>query len=57
MTDRRTIVPALQRCLLHATDRVKYAPLTAAETADALDYHARELRWLHSIVTDLDRAL
>lgn len=57
MTDRRTIVPALQHCLLHATERVKYAPLTAAEAADALEYHARELRWLHSIVPQLDRGL
>jgi hypothetical protein len=57
MTDRRAIVPALQRCLLQATDRVKYAPLTASEAADVLEYHARELRWLHSILPQLDRGL
>jgi hypothetical protein len=50
-------LPALQRCPLLATDRVKYAPLTAAEAADALEYHARELRWLHSVVPDLARGL
>lgn len=57
MTDRRTILPALQRCLLQVTERVKYTPLTAAEAADALEYQARELRWLHSIVPQLDRGL
>ena len=57
MTDRRVILPALQRCLMLATERVKYAPLTAAEAADALEYNARELRWLHSIVPELDRGL
>jgi hypothetical protein len=55
--DRRTILPALQRCLLLAAERVTYAPVSAAEAADALEYHAHELRWLHSIIPHLDGEL
>jgi aminoglycoside phosphotransferase (APT) family kinase protein len=55
--DRPAIVPALQQCRLLAAERVKYAPVTAAEAADALEHHARELRWLQTIVPDLHRAL
>ena len=57
MTDRRAILPALQRCLLLAAEGVKYAPVTAAEAADALEYHAHELRWLHTIMSHLDDQL
>jgi aminoglycoside phosphotransferase (APT) family kinase protein len=57
MSNRRAILPALQRCLLLAAERVKYAPVTAAEAADALEYHAQELRWLHSITSHLDGEL
>jgi aminoglycoside phosphotransferase (APT) family kinase protein len=57
MGSRQAIVPALQQCRLLAAERVKYAPVTAAEAADALEHHARELRWLQSIIPDLDRAL
>jgi hypothetical protein len=57
VSDRRVILPALQRCLLLAAERVKYAPVTAVEAADALEYHAHELRWLHSINSHLDREL
>jgi aminoglycoside phosphotransferase (APT) family kinase protein len=57
MGSRQAMVPALQQCRLLAAERVKYAPVTAAEAADALEHHARELRWLQSIIPDLDRAL
>ena len=56
-SNRRAVLPALQRWLLHAAERVKYAHVTAAEAADALEYHAQELRWLHSITSHLDREL
>jgi aminoglycoside phosphotransferase (APT) family kinase protein len=55
--NRRAILPALQRCRLASAERVKYAPVTAAEAADALEHHASELRWLHSIISYLDRGL
>jgi len=57
MTDPLAIVPALQRSQLLAAERVKYAPVSAAEAADAVEYHARELRWLHSIISHLDARL
>jgi aminoglycoside phosphotransferase (APT) family kinase protein len=57
LSDGRAILPALRRCLLLAAERVKYAPVTAVEAADALEYHAHELRWLHSIHSHLDGAL
>jgi hypothetical protein len=57
VSNRRAILPALQRCLLLAAERVKYAPVTPVEAADALEYHAHELRWLHSINSHLDREL
>jgi aminoglycoside phosphotransferase (APT) family kinase protein len=57
MSNRRAILPALQRCRLLAAERVKYAPVNAAEAADALEYHARDLRWLQSVISDLDREL
>jgi aminoglycoside phosphotransferase (APT) family kinase protein len=57
LSDRRSILPALQRCRLLAAERVKYAPVSAAEAADALEYHAHELRWLHSVISHLDREL
>ncbi|MFG1609675.1 phosphotransferase [Actinoplanes sp. NPDC049265] len=50
LADWRTIQPALQRCRLLAAERVKYAPVNAAEAAEALEHHARELRWLHSFL-------
>ena len=57
LRSRRTVVPALQRCRLLAAERVKYAPVTAAEAADALEHHARELRWLQSAIPGLERQL
>jgi len=57
VSDRRAILPALQRCLLLAAERVKYAPVNAVEAAESLEYHARELRWLHSITPRLESDL
>jgi aminoglycoside phosphotransferase (APT) family kinase protein len=57
MSDRRALLPALQRCRLLAAERVTFAPVTAAEAADALDHHATELRWLHSVLPQLDDEL
>jgi hypothetical protein len=54
---RPAILPALQRCRLIAAERVKFAPVSAAEAAEALDHHARELRWLDSITPYLNGAL
>ena len=55
--DRRAILPALQRSRLLAAERVKYAPVNAAEAAKALEHHARELRWLQSVIAYLDDSL
>jgi len=55
LSDWLTILPALQRCRLLAAERIKYAPVNPAEAADALEHHARELRWLHSFLAHLDR--
>ncbi len=48
LDDRRALGPALRVCRLRAAERVRHAPVNAAEAADALELHARELRWLHS---------
>jgi aminoglycoside phosphotransferase (APT) family kinase protein len=57
LPDRRTILPALQRCKLLAAERIKHWPLDAAEAADNLEYRAQELRWLHTILPELVSAL
>jgi len=57
ITDARAILPALQRSRLLAAERVKYAPVSAAEAAEALEFHAGELRWLSSIISHLDDEL
>jgi aminoglycoside phosphotransferase (APT) family kinase protein len=57
VTNPPAILPALQRCQLLATERIKYAPVSAAEAADALEHQAHELRWLHSINAHLEAAL
>jgi aminoglycoside phosphotransferase (APT) family kinase protein len=46
LRDRRGFGGALQRCRLLAAERIKYAPVAPAEAAEALEVHARELRWL-----------
>ncbi|GLW29368.1 hypothetical protein [Actinoplanes regularis] len=55
LSDWRPILPALHRCRLLAAERIKYAPVSPAEAADALEHHARELRWLHAFIANLDR--
>jgi hypothetical protein len=45
-----------RRRLLTA-ERVKYAPLTAAEAADNLEYRAQELHWLQTIIPHLNSKL
>ncbi|WP_269858314.1 phosphotransferase [Streptomyces sp. RPT161] len=57
LADRCAILPALRLCKLVAVDRVRCAPVDAAGAADALEYHARELRWLHRVSLDLEHAL
>lgn len=54
---RRAILPALRQCPTIAAERVRHAPVNAAEAAETLEYHARDLRWLHSVTPDLDREL
>ncbi|GAA3455400.1 aminoglycoside phosphotransferase family protein [Dactylosporangium matsuzakiense] len=50
LRDRRAIGPALQRSRLLAAERVKHAPVDAAQAAEALEHRARELRWLHGFL-------
>jgi hypothetical protein len=57
VSNRRAILLALHRCKLLAAERIKYWPVAAAEAADALECHVRELRWLHTIAPELDRTL
>ena len=57
LPDGRAILPALQRCRLLAAERIKHAPVTSAQAAEALEHHARELRWLHSVLPGLTSAL
>ncbi|GAA3744462.1 phosphotransferase [Micromonospora maritima] len=55
LDDRSAVVPALQQCRLLAAERIKHAPVDAAEAAEALEHLARELRWLHSVSSQLSR--
>ncbi|OIJ87634.1 hypothetical protein BIV25_38820 [Streptomyces sp. MUSC 14] len=55
--DRHTILPALHRCKLLAVERINYHPINIAGAADALEHHARELRWLHAAAPAIGRAL
>jgi len=57
LNDRAAILPALQRSELAKADYVQQWPLTPAEAADALEETARRLRWLHTVLADLERAL
>jgi hypothetical protein len=57
LTDRRAILPALQRCVLDAAGRVSQYPVDAAGAAATLEFHAAELRWLHGVLPGLARAL
>jgi aminoglycoside phosphotransferase (APT) family kinase protein len=53
LSDPGAVLPALQRCRLLAAERIKYAPVRPAEAAEALEHHARELRWLHDVMPHL----
>ncbi|MFI7211908.1 phosphotransferase [Micromonospora maritima] len=55
LDDRSAVVPALQQCRLLAAERIKHAPVDAAEAAEALEHIARELRWPHSVSSQLSR--
>jgi hypothetical protein len=57
LTDRRAIIPALTQCKLHAVEQIKYFRLGSAGAAGALEYVARDLRWLSGTVDDLASAL
>lgn len=55
--DRLAIVPALREALLATTENIRYRPLDAAGAAEALEFVAGELRWLHAVRPALERAL
>jgi hypothetical protein len=57
LTDRPSILPALQRSPLATAEHVKYWPIDASGAADSLEFLARELRWIHRLTPDLARAL
>jgi Phosphotransferase enzyme family len=57
LSDRRAILPALQRSTLATVESIATWPLSPAEAADSLEYLAQELRWLHTITPALERAL
>lgn len=54
---RRTILPALRDATLASTQNIRRWPLDAAGAADALEFKAGELRWLHAILPTLEQAL
>jgi hypothetical protein len=53
LTDRHTILPALQHAKLRNVERVKYAPIGPAGAATTLEYIAGQLRWLEGISVEL----
>ena len=57
LTDRPSIMAALQRSPLATAERVKYWPIDAAGAANSPEFLARELRWIHRLAPDLARAL
>jgi Phosphotransferase enzyme family len=57
LTDRASVVPALQRSPLATAELIKYWPIDASGAAASLEFLAGELRWIHSISADLARAL
>jgi hypothetical protein len=57
LDDRAAILPALQRSELTNAESVQQWQLTPAEAADSLEETARRLRWLDSVLADLERAL
>jgi hypothetical protein len=57
LADRTSIIPALLRSPLAGTESIKYAPIDAPGAATKLEFLAGELRWIHRLSSDLDRAL
>lgn len=57
LTDRPTIIPALQQAKLKIVEQVQHWPIDAAGAAGSLEFLAGELRWLDSITPALRRAL
>ncbi len=57
LDDRAAILPALQRSELTNAESVQQWQLTPAEAADSLEETAWRLRWLDSVLADLERAL
>jgi aminoglycoside phosphotransferase (APT) family kinase protein len=57
LADCQEILPALQHAKLTEVERVKYAPIGAADAATTLEHLAGQLRWLDDISADLARAL
>jgi Phosphotransferase enzyme family len=55
--DRAAVLPALQRALLAAVERVATFALPPAGTAASLDHLANELRWLDAMLPAFERAL
>ena len=57
LTDRHAILPELQRSILSAAEQINYRPVNAHEAAEALQYKAQELEWLHDMTPHLAAAL
>jgi hypothetical protein len=57
LTDRRTILPALQRSKIVEAGGVEHWPIGPADAAVSLTFFADELRWLDDVRAGLYRAL
>jgi hypothetical protein len=57
LADRRSVLPALTQCKLLDAERIRYWPVEPAGAAGALEFRARELRWLDGVAQDLAAAL
>jgi hypothetical protein len=55
--ERSAILPALRQAMLATTENISHRPVDAAGAADALEFLAGELRWLHAVLPGLARAL
>ena len=57
LADRASILPAVERSPLASAEVIRYYPVDASARPDSLEFLARQLRWIHSLVPDLARAL
>jgi hypothetical protein len=57
LADRASILPAVERSPLASAEVIRYYPLDASGAADSLEFLAGQLRWIHSLVPGLARAL